>query len=132
MAEKIKRRRKRSYKKEKKLNRSMAGNTLLFVLMGICGVAMALPLVMVINNALKPLDELFQYPPKIFVRNPMLENFSDLFILMNDTWVPFSRYMLNTIIITGGGMVAMYLLLPLPHIRWQSIPSRVRKSCSRW
>ena len=113
MAEKIKRRRRRSYKKEKKLNRSMAGNTLLFVLMGICGVAMAVPLVMVINNALKPLDELFQYPPKIFVRNPTLENFSDLFILMNDTWVPFSRYMLNTIIITCGGMVGHVIIASL-------------------
>ncbi len=113
MAEKIKKRRKRSYKKEKKLNRSMAGNTLLFVIMGICGVAMAVPLVMVINNALKPLDELFQFPPKIFVRNPTLENFSDLFILMNDTWVPFSRYMLNTIIITGGGMVGHVVIASL-------------------
>ena len=36
--------------REKKLNRSVAGNTLLFVIMGICGVAMAIPLVMVINN----------------------------------------------------------------------------------
>ena len=113
MAEKVKRRRKHSYKREKKLNRSMAGNTLLFVIMGICGVAMALPLVMVINNALKPLDELFQFPPKIFVRNPTLENFSDLFILMNDTWVPFSRYMLNTIIITGGGMVGHVVIASL-------------------
>ena len=113
MAEKVKRRRKHSYKKEKKLNRSMAGNTLLFVLMGICGVAMAVPLVMVINNALKPLDELFQFPPKIFVRNPTLENFSDLFILMNDTWVPFSRYMLNTIIITGGGMIGHVIIASL-------------------
>ena len=113
MAEKIKKRRKHSYKREKKLNRSMAGNTLLFVIMGICGVAMAIPLVMVINNALKPLDELFQFPPKIFVRNPTLENFSDLFILMNDTWVPFSRYMLNTLIITGGGMVGHVIIASL-------------------
>jgi len=99
--------------KEKKLNRSMAGNTLLFILMAICGVAMVVPLVMVINNALKPLDELFQYPPKIFVRNPTLENFSDLFILMNDTWVPFSRYILNTIIITGGGILGHVIIASL-------------------
>ena len=79
-------------KREKQLNRSMAGNTLLFVLMIICGVFMALPLVMIVNNALKPLDELYQFPPKIFVRNPTLENFSDLFVLMNDSWIPFSRY----------------------------------------
>lgn len=110
---KAKRRLRLFKRKEKRLNRSMAGNTLLFVLMGICGVAMAVPLVMVINNCLKPLDELFQYPPKIFVRNPTLENFSDLFILMNDSWVPFSRYILNTIIITGGGIVGHVIIASL-------------------
>ena len=89
----------------RKVNRSAAGNGLLFFIMGICGVFMALPLVMIFNNALKPLDELYQYPPQVFVRNPTLENFSDLFVLMNGSWVPFSRYILNTIIITMGGMV---------------------------
>jgi len=89
--------------KEKKLNRSPAGNALLFFLMAVCGVFMALPLVMIVNNCLKPLDEIFQYPPKIFVRNPTLENFTDLFTIMSDSWVPFSRYILNTIIITGLG-----------------------------
>ena len=89
----------------KKLNRSMAGNTLLFILMGICGVFMVLPLVMIVNNALKPLDEIYQFPPRIFVRNPTLTNFSDLFVLMNESWVPFTRYVLNTVIITIGGMV---------------------------
>ena len=89
----------------KKLNRSMAGNTLLFILMGICGVFMVLPLVMIVNNALKPLDEIYQFPPRVFVRNPTLTNFSDLFVLMNESWVPFSRYILNTVIITLGGMI---------------------------
>lgn len=99
--------------KQKKLNRSMAGNSLLFILMAICGVFMALPLVMIINNALKPLDELFQFPPKIFVRNPTLENFTDLFVVMNDSWVPFSRYIINTIIITGFGTVGHVILASL-------------------
>lgn len=99
--------------REKRLNRSMAGNTLLFLLMIACGLAMILPLVMVVNNCLKPLDELFQYPPKIFVRNPTLENFSDLFRLMNDSWVPFSRYILNTILITGGGMLGHVIIASL-------------------
>lgn len=100
-------------KREKRLNRSMAGNTLLFLLMIVCGLAMILPLVMVVNNCLKPLDELFQYPPKIFVRNPTFENFSDLFRLMNDSWVPFSRYILNTILITGGGMLGHVIIASL-------------------
>ncbi len=93
---------KKHYKK-KKVNRSVAGNGILFFLMIICGIFMSLPLVMIINNCLKPLDEIFQYPPKVFVRNPTLENFTDLFIIMNDSWVPFSRYILNTLIITGLG-----------------------------
>ncbi len=94
----------------KKLNRSMAGNALLFIIMGISGVFMVLPLVMIVNNALKPLDEIYQFPPRIFVRNPTLTNFSDLFVLMNESWVPFSRYVLNTIIITLGGMIGHVLL----------------------
>ena len=113
MAETIKLKRRFFRKREKQLNRSMAGNTLLFILMIICGVFMALPLVMIINNALKPLDELYQFPPKIFVRNPTLENFSDLFVLMNDSWIPFSRYILNTIIITGLGMVGHVVVASL-------------------
>lgn len=97
-------------KRQKQLNRSKAGNTILFIIMGICGVFMALPLVMIINNAVKPLDELFRYPPTIFVRNPSLENFRDLYVLMSTSWVPFLRYILNTIIITGFGTVGHVIL----------------------
>jgi len=99
-----------SLKKGKKINRSPAGNFLLFILMAICGVFMAFPIVMVVNNALKPLDELFQFPPRVFVRNPTFDNFSDLFVLMNETWVPFSRYILNTLMITGFGTVGHVLV----------------------
>lgn len=95
------------------LNRSIAGNTLLFTVMAICGVFMAVPLVMIVNNALKPLDELFQYPPAIFVKNPTLDNFSDLYVLMSTSWVPLLRYFLNTLIIVGGGTAGHVLLASL-------------------
>ncbi|MBE5962627.1 MAG: carbohydrate ABC transporter permease [Lachnospiraceae bacterium] len=81
--------------------------------MFICGIFMVTPLVMIANNAVKPLDEIFQYPPKIFVRNPTFENFTDLFVIMNDSWVPFSRYILNTIIITGFGTVGHVIVASL-------------------
>jgi ABC-type glycerol-3-phosphate transport system permease component len=100
----------RLFRRRHRLNRSAAGNGLLFCLMAICGVFMALPLVMIVNNALKPLDEIFQFPPQIFVRNPTLENFTDLFVSMNASWVPFSRYIFNTIIITGFGTVGHVIL----------------------
>lgn len=91
----------------------MAGNTVLFFFMGVCGVFMVLPLVMVLNNAFKPLDELFRYPPTIFVRHPGTNNFYDLYVLMSNSWVPFARYVLNTIIITGGGTLGHVLLASL-------------------
>ncbi len=110
---KLEKKMKRKSGGRRKLNRSVAGNALLFVLMGICGVFMVLPLVMIVNNALKPLDEIYQFPPRIFVRNPTLTNFSDLFVLMNESWVPFSRYVLNTIIITLGGMLGHVIVASL-------------------
>lgn len=94
----------------KRLNRSRAGNATLFILMGICGVFMAMPLVMIANNSLKPLDELFKYPPEIFVHNPTLSNFSDLYVLMSNSWVPFTRYIMNTVLITGGGTIGHVIL----------------------
>lgn len=97
----------------RKLGRSRAGNAFLFTVMAIAGVFMALPLVMIANNALKPLDELFRFPPRIFVQNPTFENFTDLMVLMNNSWVPFSRYIINTLLITGIGTIGHIVLASL-------------------
>lgn len=74
---------------------------------------MALPLVLIVSNAIKPLDEIFQYPPKLLVKNPTLDNFRDLSTLMNASWIPFSRYIINTIIITGFGTVGHVVVASL-------------------
>lgn len=57
----------------------------------------ALPLVYVIMTAFKPLDELFIYPPRFFVRKPTLQNFSTLFVTLSGSVVPFSRYLFNSL-----------------------------------
>ena len=62
-----------------------------------------------ISNALKPLNELFLFPPQFFVRNPTLQNFADLFTLMRQSWVPMSRYITNSLIIVIGGMAGNLL-----------------------
>ena len=61
----------------------------------------SLPLVYMISTAFKPLDELFIYPPQFFVRKPTLQNFSDLFIALSGTTVPFTRYLFNSVFVTG-------------------------------
>lgn len=95
---------------KRKLNRSLSGTIALFLVLAALGSFMALPLVLTINRAFMPLDELFMFPPRFFVRNPSLGNFSDLMVLMQATWVPFSRYLLNTLIITGFGTAGHLLI----------------------
>ena len=96
--------------KQKQVNRSAAGNfgiTLFFILLAI---VMALPLVYTIGNAFKPLNELWLFPPPLFPHNPTLRNFTDLFVLMQSSWVPMSRYLFNTIFITIVGTVGQVIL----------------------
>ena len=85
------------------LSRSAGGDAGITVLLTILGAFMFLPMVYAISQAFKPLDELWMYPPRFFVRQPTLKNFSDLFTLMNDSWVPFSRYIFNTVFTTVMG-----------------------------
>ena len=64
---------------------------------------MFLPMLYTLMQSLKPLDELWAYPPKFYVTSPTLKNFTDLFRLMNTAWVPFSRYIFNTVVISVSG-----------------------------
>lgn len=96
--------------RKKRMNRSMGGNVAMFVFLAAVGAFMALPLVYAINAAFKPLDEIFIFPPTLFVRNPTLDNFVDLIALLGNSWVPFSRYIFNTVFITGMGVVGHVLL----------------------
>ena len=85
------------------LSRSAGGDAGITVVLTILGVFMFLPMVYAISQAFKPLDELWMYPPRFFVRQPTFKNFTDLFTLMNDSWVPFSRYIFNTVFTTVMG-----------------------------
>ena len=89
--------------KRRKPNRSVAGDIGIYLLLLIVAVAMAFPLVFSICSALKPLDELFRFPPRVFPQHVTLDNFSDLIVTMSQSWVPFSRYLTNTVFITFVG-----------------------------
>lgn len=98
-----KKKEKKPAKRHNKLNRSGAGNFISFVFLLLLGTVMLFPFVYAVNNAFKPLNELFIYPPKLFVREPTSDNFTQLFVLMSGSSVPFSRYIWNTLIITVAG-----------------------------
>ncbi|MGL4737112.1 MAG: carbohydrate ABC transporter permease [Cellulosilyticaceae bacterium] len=99
--------------KRKAPNRSKTGDLFVNLVLIFVGIFMALPLVYTISNAFKPLDEIFLFPPKFFVMNPTLENFQDLFILMSKSWVPFSRYIFNTVFITIVGTIGNLMVCSL-------------------
>ena len=63
-------------------------------------IVMALPIVFIFMNAFKPVDELFAYPPRLYVKNPTFQNFIDLFSLTSQTNIPMSRYLFNSILYT--------------------------------
>ena len=83
------------------LARSVGGNVVNFLLLCIIAAFMALPLLYVVSNAFKPLDEIFVYPPRLYVIHPTVGNFSDLASLMSQSWIPFSRYIFNSVFVTA-------------------------------
>ena len=85
------------------LNRSVGGDTGITVLLSFLGLFMFLPMLYVVMQSLKPLDELWMFPPRFYVVNPTLSNYTDLFTLMNTSWVPFSRYIFNTVFVSVAG-----------------------------
>lgn len=104
------------------LNRSVGGDTGIFVFLAIMGVFMFLPMYYTVIQSFKPLDELWMFPPRFYVSKPTVKNFGDLFSLLNTSWVPFSRYIFNTVFITAAGTfgnlffssVAAYALAKIP------------------
>ena len=107
---------------KRSVTRSVGGDIGIYIILAIFGVIMVLPLVYAIAQSLKPLDELWVFPPRFFVVNPTFKNFTDLFKLMGDSWVPFSRYIFNTAFIsvvgTAGNVlfsaVAAYAIAKVP------------------
>lgn len=85
----------------KRINRTVTDNIFTILFLVVVGAFMILPLLYVVMNAFKPMEELLLFPPRFFVTNPTFQNFTALFQSMNETWVPFSRYILNTVFITA-------------------------------
>ncbi len=85
------------------LNRSAGGDAGITVFLVILGAFMFFPMYYAVVQALKPLDELWVYPPKFYVVHPTLGNFSLMFKTLQTSWVPFSRYIFNTLFISVVG-----------------------------
>lgn len=64
-------------------------------------VVMMLPILFIVSHAFKPLDELYQYPPRFFPSRITLDNFIQLVTATQQTGIPFGRYLFNSILVTA-------------------------------
>ena len=101
-----------NYRSKKKvmLSRSRAGNLgILIFLLLICAF-MILPMLYAVMQSFKPIDEIFLYPPRFYVKNPTFDNFVQVVSLAGNLWVPFTRYLFNSLFVTIVGTFT-YLII---------------------
>ena len=89
-----------SEKGSTKLVRSKGGDIGVFIFLIVMGAIMFLPFLYAIVQSIKPIDEIFIYPPRFFVTTPTGDNYFSLFNLIEDSRVPFTRYVFNSLITT--------------------------------
>lgn len=85
----------------------------MFLFIAAVGFLMALPLVYTVVTAFKPVNELFLFPPRFFVQRPTTDNFSQMFSIVNNSWVPFGRYLLNSVFVAAAGTTAYIIIASL-------------------
>lgn len=108
--------------------RSLGGDIVIAIVLTFMAAFMMLPFVYAIMQSLKPIEEIFIFPPRFFVINPTLSNYQTLSKLTDSLWIPFSRYLMNSVVVTlvGTGLnlvissMAAFPLAkyPFPGAKW--------------
>lgn len=112
----------RVHKKRRHSGRRAWATVLLFAVLTVLGLFMALPLIYSVINSFKPVDELFAFPPRFFVVRPTSSNYFLLFKLATNMWVPFSRYLFNSLfvsVVATGGNVLIASMAAYPLAKFQ-------------
>lgn len=108
--------------KSKNISRGTSGNIITLIIIVVLSIFMLMPLAYVINNAFKPIDELYKFPPTIFVQNPTTKNFIDMFNLIGETNMSFLRYIFNTVFLTTCAAVGQIIMSSLCAYSISKIP----------
>ncbi|MBQ5311407.1 MAG: carbohydrate ABC transporter permease [Oscillospiraceae bacterium] len=84
----------------KRVGKSWTNDIGIFLLLFFMGLFMVFPIYLAVVNSIKPVQEVFLMPPKLYAMDPTTDNFRDLFKIANNSWVPFSRNIFNSIFVT--------------------------------
>lgn len=86
-------------KSRKKYGGSRGGDIAIFILLTLVGIFMLFPIYLSVIQSIKPTQELFLFPPKLYAIAPTGQNFVDLLNTASNMWVPFSRYIFNSVLV---------------------------------
>lgn len=80
--------------------RKIGGTIAIFAVLLSVGLFMLMPIYLTLVMAVKPVEELFIFPPKLYTLHPTLDNFRDMFAVLKSSRVPFSRFVFNSLAVT--------------------------------
>lgn len=90
----------RLIKKRRMWGGSRGGDIGIFILLLLVGIFMLFPIYFSIVQSIKPMEELFLFPPKLYVIRPTSQSFEDMLKVAGSMDVPFSRYVFNSAFIS--------------------------------
>lgn len=97
----------------KKSKRSFWGNVILGLFLLLMAITFFFPVVYMISQSIKPMNEMFVFPPKIIVKNPTLNNYRDFFNVLANTVVPVTRSLFNSLFVVVVGSVGHIVIASL-------------------
>ena len=86
-------------RRRKRYGGSLGGDIFIFAVLVLLGLFMLFPIYLSVIQSLKPVEELFLFPPRMYVQNITDQNFADLLATASNMWVPFSRYVFNSVFV---------------------------------
>lgn len=88
---------------------SRGGDIAIFILLALVGIFMLFPIYFSFIQSIKPVEELFLFPPKMYVQRPTTQSFEDMLKVAGGMDVPFSRYVFNSVFVSVVVTVAQLL-----------------------
>ena len=86
-------------KSRKKYGGSRGGDIAIFIVLFLLGLFMLFPIYLSLVQSIKPSQEFFLFPPKLYAMSPTDQNYVDLLNTASNMWVPFSRYIFNSALV---------------------------------
>lgn len=97
----------------KKSQRSFWGNVILGIFLLAMGIAFFFPVIYMISQSLKPMNEMYIFPPRILVSNPTTDNYRDFINVLANTVVPVTRSLFNSLFVVVIGSVGHIVIASL-------------------